>query len=174
MASSITFQVKTTDGTVKFFSGDCFATVIEVIDADLLEGGRLILNGQFVNVYMTLHHENIADGSVLYLFKKAPKRPRQRRARRDMHEWLEALDREEEEREADQEQEKARIADVIWSGWEISTRHDRMCATMRERQLARTAQLQKPAPAPEPPHLGRAAEISIEPLPTWFGADAAE
>jgi hypothetical protein len=40
MDSSITFQGKTIDGTVTFFSIDCFATMTEVMGTDLLKDAR--------------------------------------------------------------------------------------------------------------------------------------
>jgi hypothetical protein len=70
MDSSITFQVKTIDGTVIFFSADCFTTVIEAIGTDLLTDAHLILNGQPINVHMTLQHEKTLQMVALSIFSR--------------------------------------------------------------------------------------------------------
>jgi hypothetical protein len=169
MTAPINFQVKRIDGSGEFFSADRWSTIIEAIGRDLLENSQILLNGQIINKHMTLQHENVTEGSVLVIIKNPP--PSRRRASRRLPlDCLYDEDFEEEERQALKEQERARISDLILSGWEMSRKHDRMCAAMRARYVPKSAsQLQ-----PEIVNLATATDISIEPLPTWFGSNKTE
>jgi hypothetical protein len=159
------------DGSIATFTADPFITVVEVIGRDALVNSRLLLRGEQVNAYMTLDHEKITNGSVLHLFVRAPpSRRRKRSVKQEIADWLISQELEEEEREAGVDLEKARITDLIWSGWEISRRHDRMCTMMQERQTPQ----ERSQVAATPLNLAPATQISAEPLPTWFGSGNAE
>jgi hypothetical protein len=67
MTSEIKFQVKKHDGSLDTFTANEFRTLNEVIGAATLQNSCLLLNGHPINRYMSLHHEKITDGSVLYL-----------------------------------------------------------------------------------------------------------
>jgi hypothetical protein len=167
MTSEIKFQVKKLDGSVDTFTANEFSTVIEVIGAAALQNSCLLLNGHPIKRHMTLHHEKITDGCVLYLLSERPRVQGKRATRRLMAEWLVCQALEEEEREERKEQERARISDLIWSGWEVSRKHDRMCAMMHERQAPKVV----PTIEHAVPNLTQATEISVEPLPTWFESE---
>jgi hypothetical protein len=170
MTSEISFQLKKVNGTVQLFSGDPFSSVIEVIGTDFLANSLLLLNGKVLNRHMTLQHEGITNGSVLYLFTKAPAVRRRRLTKRQRNEWLYEQELDEIEREEAKDLESARITDLIWSGWEVARGHDRMCTVLRQRQTAKPTATAET----EPLNLDAATEISGEPLPTWFATGTAE
>jgi hypothetical protein len=163
----ISFIVKRVDGTTEPFSADPMSTLVEVMGADLLANAHVVKDGHVINKYLTLLHENIIDGSIIFLAQR--KQPRRRRQSRiemlamDYYAW-EALAKQLEEKT---ELEKARISDVIWSGWETSRKHDRMLATMRERHAKKDIELADS----DPLVLEKAAEIQDSPLPCCFPAD---
>jgi hypothetical protein len=172
MTSEISFQLMAVNGTVQLFSGDVFSTLVEVIGTDLPVNSLLLLNGKVLNCHMTLQHEGITNGSVVYLITKAPatRRRRCRLTKRCQDEWMYEREVVEIEHEEAKDLESARITDLIWSGWEMSRGHNRMCAMMRQRQLPKPT----PIPESEPLNLNTATEISVEPLPTWFAPNEAK
>jgi hypothetical protein len=50
----------------------------------LLENASAVKDGHMINKYLPLTHENIADGSVLFLAKGKPKGRRRRQSRLEM------------------------------------------------------------------------------------------
>jgi hypothetical protein len=159
MTSEIKFQVKTIDGSVITFTANRSSTMIDVIGSSTLQNSCLLLNGQPINRHMSLHHEKITDGAVRYLLHERSRAPRKRIRRQLISEWLICQAFEEEDREERKEQERARISDLIWSGWEMLRKHDRIRVMTHERQTP------KPAPSIEHalPNLAQATEISAEP-----------
>jgi hypothetical protein len=166
MNSTIRFTVKRIDGTAEPFSANPFSTLVEVMGIDSLENTHVFKNGRLVNKYMTLTHEKITDGSVLFAAKQAPAKAKRHRARLLPMSWL-ALEMAFEDMEEDRERERARISDVIWSGWEMSRNHDRMLSIMRQKQAP--ALPENPAGEPEPLNLERESEIQTTPLPGCWG-----
>jgi hypothetical protein len=116
MNSTINFHLKQTDGSVQMLTASLLSTLIEVVGANALRNSQVLLDGQPVNYFMTLQHENITDGSVLYVIKKAAPGRRKRSTNRSILEWITTQEFEEEERRAQKDLEQARICDVIWSG----------------------------------------------------------
>jgi hypothetical protein len=113
MESKVSFIVKRVDGSALSFSADPWTTFIEVIGSATLADSILIHNGRMVNKYMTIGHENITNGSVIFVAKQ---KRRNRRAQ------ISATRRP----SAARGHEIAHINDVVWSGWELSRHHNRM------------------------------------------------
>jgi hypothetical protein len=162
MNSTIRFTVKRIDGTAEPFSANPLSTLVEVMGMGSLEDTHLFKNGRLVNKYMSLSHENITDGSVLFAAKQAPAKKKRQRSRMVPISWL-ALELAAEEMEEEEERERARISDVIWSGWEMSRNHDRMLSLMRQRQAPTLPE--NPIEEAEPLNLERESEIQTTPLP---------
>jgi len=156
--------VKRLDGTIEPFSASPFSTLVEVMGVESLEHTHVFNNGQPVNKYMSLTHENITDGSILIAVRQTPANKRQRRARFSPESWLE-LELAAEELESEQDREKARISDVIWSTWELSRNHNRMLRVMQGRQAGLRQERQTDR---KPLNLERASAIQVSPLPCCF------
>jgi hypothetical protein len=167
MRTSVHFIVKRIDGTAQPFSADPFSTLVEVMGAEPLANTHVFVNGRPVNKYMTLAHENITEGSVLFAAKRMSSKKMRRRARFIPTSWTD-LDAAAEELEDKGERERARIADVIWSAWEMSPNHNRMLGTARSRQAAVSPDVVSDV---QPSNLERAKAIQATPLPTCFAND---
>jgi hypothetical protein len=132
MTSVVRFVLKRTDGTSEPFSADPLSTLIEVIGAGPLADLQIFKNGQLINKYLTLNHENITDGSVLFAARHILHIRRRRQACLIPIDFL-SFGIAEQRFEAATDRENARISDVIWSGWEMARNHDRMLVMMRDR-----------------------------------------
>jgi hypothetical protein len=102
MSRTINFVLKRIDGTSRSFCADPLATFVEVIGAAPLADSILLRDGHLVNMYLSLAHENITDGSIIVA---AQQKRRQRRAKMDLS-----------RRSVCPDAEAARIHDVLWSG----------------------------------------------------------
>jgi hypothetical protein len=65
----ITFTVKRIDGTTESLMGHRFDTLIDVMGVQALTNIQVFVNGKVVNKFMTLSHENIINGCVLFAAK---------------------------------------------------------------------------------------------------------
>jgi hypothetical protein len=167
METPIHFIVKRIDGTAERFSGDAFSTLIEVMGVESLADTHAFKGGQLVNKYMTLTHENITERSVLFAAKPMSGSKRRRRARLIPISWMD-LRMAAEQLEDKGEHERARVADLICSAWEMSPDHDRMLVMMRSRQATVSPGAAIDVP---PSNLERAKVIQVTPLPTCFADD---
>jgi hypothetical protein len=168
MVSVINFVVKRIDGTVEPFTASPFSTLIEVVGIEPLDKAHIFKDGQSINKYMTLNHENITDGSVLFVAKnKVQEVNRRKHTRIFSLKSLFDFEIATEELEAKKELETARISDVIWSGWEMSKNHNRMLAMMQNRRRP-SNDVSVPADALS---LEQAKEIRSDPLPVCFQPD---
>jgi hypothetical protein len=163
----ITFTVKRIDGTTEPFTGHPFDTLVDVMGVEALTDTQVFIRGTIANKYMSLSHENITDGCVLFAAK--PRLVRKPVTNRPLNPWR---DRElaREAREVQEEQERARTSDVIWSGWEMSRHHNRMLGVMRDRALGQAVSR---GASREVTKLETATEIKETPLPCRFAKDGA-
>jgi hypothetical protein len=167
MAALIHFTVKRTDGTAELFSAAPFSTLLEAMGSKALADANVFKDGRLVNKYMTLTHENITEGSVLFAAKPQPSKKKRRRAR-----FVRTSQMDLEMAAEDKHQhERARTADVIWSAWEMSSNHDRMLAKMQNRQATVCT---RAALNVQPSNLERAKAIQATPLPTCFRKDGTD
>jgi hypothetical protein len=164
---TIHFVVKRTDGRAELFSAAPFSTLLEAVGAESLTDAHLFMGGRLVNKYMTLAHENITEGSVLFAAKPTPAKKTRRRARFVPISCMDFDMTAEDKRQ----HERARTADVIWSAWEMSPNHDRMLARLRSRQATASP---RAALEVQPSNLEPAKTIQATPLPTCFANDGAE
>jgi hypothetical protein len=132
MTSVVRFVLKRTDGTSEPFSADPLSTLIEVVGAGPLADTEIFQNGHLVNKYLTLNHEKITDGSVLFAARHILRIRRRRGGCLIPIDFL-SFGITEERFKAATDRENARISDVIWSGWEMARNHDKMLVMMRDR-----------------------------------------
>jgi hypothetical protein len=165
----ITFTVKRIDGTTEPFTGHPFDTLVDVMGVQALTNTQVFVHGKVVNKYLTLTHENITDGCILFAAKPRSIRIRKPATNGPVISWLD-YELAFESLEVRKEQERARISDVIWSGWEMSSHHNRMLGVMRDRALNQTVSRGAPR---EVTNLETATEIKETPLPCRFTKDDA-
>jgi hypothetical protein len=122
---------------------------MEVIGVAALADSILIHNGRMVNKYMTIGHENITDGSVIFVAKQNRRhRPAEISTTRRSSAAL--------------DHEVARINDVVWSGWELSRHHNRMVTFLIHKAEIPAAQVERDEPSMK---IDFESEISTSPLP---------
>jgi hypothetical protein len=112
---------------------------------------------------MTLVHEGITDGSVLYIGRCRRRGARHARFRLSVGETGGRRPA------ASGECEESRLADLIWAGWEMARAHDRMCAVMHARQAQRQRQWSESEGGKT--NVDPAKEIASDPLPTPGGEE---